>query len=73
MSHFAQIDDNNRVVNVVVCDDSMPNEGLDFLIENLGGKWVKTSYNHNIRGTYAGIGMLYDEALDIFISENEVI
>jgi hypothetical protein len=77
MSHFAQIDDNNIVVNIVVCDDSMANEGHDFLVESLGGRWVKTSYNtvhgsHRFGGSplrknYASIGSSYDEELDAFI------
>jgi hypothetical protein len=67
MSHFAQIDQNNIVINVAVGDDSLPNEGHDWFIENLGGTWVKTSYNSNIRKNYAGIGYTYDEDRDAFI------
>lgn len=46
----------------------MPNEGYDWLIENLGGTWIKTSYNNRIRFNFAGIGYDYDENRDAFIS-----
>ena len=68
MSHFAEIDSNNTVLRVLVGNNSDPNEGYDWLIENLGGTWVKTSYNGNIRKNYAGIGYTYDEARDAFIA-----
>jgi hypothetical protein len=68
MSHWAEIDSNNTVLRVLVGNNSDPNEGYDWLIENLGGTWVKTSYNGNIRKNYAGIGYTYDEARDAFIA-----
>jgi len=68
MSHFAEIDSNNIVIRVLVGDNSMPNEGLDWLVENLGGTWIKTSYNNNIRFNYAGIGYTYDSVRDAFIA-----
>ena len=68
MSHFAEVDENNVVTRVLVGDNDMPNEGYDWLIDNLGGTWVKTSDNNNIRGTYAGIGYEYNLAEDIFIT-----
>jgi hypothetical protein len=67
MAHFAELDDNNIVIRVLVTDNEAPNEGYDWLVENLGGTWVKTSYNANIRKNYAGIGYSYDEELDAFI------
>ena len=69
MSHFAQLDENNIVINVVKCDNDDPNgdEGYQWLIENLGGRWVQTSYNGNFRRNYAGIGYTYDESRDAFI------
>ena len=45
----------------------MPNEGYDWFVENLGGRWVQTSYNGNIRKNFAGIGYTYDEDRDAFI------
>ena len=69
MSHFAKLDENNIVINVVKCDNDDPNgdEGYQWLIENLGGRWVQTSYNGNFRKNYAGIGYTYDESRDAFI------
>jgi hypothetical protein len=69
MAHFAEIDENNVVLRVLVTDNNDPNgdEGYQWLIDNLGGTWVKTSYNASIRKNYAGIGYTYDEALDAFI------
>lgn len=67
MSHFAEIDDNNIVLRVLVGDNNMPNEGYDWFVENLGGTWIKTSYNANIRKNFAGVGFTYNEELDAFI------
>lgn len=68
MSHFAQIDENNIVIQVLVGDNSAPNEGYDWFVENLGGTWIQTSYNNRIRFNYAGVGYLYDSVRDAFIS-----
>ena len=69
MSHFAQLDENNIVINVVKCDNDDPNgdEGYQWVLDNLGGRWVQTSYNNNFRKNYAGIGYTYDEIRDAFI------
>ena len=69
MAHWAEIDKDNIVVRVVVGDNDDPNgdEGHAWILQNLGGTWIKTSYNSNIRGKYAGIGYFYDEVLDEFI------
>jgi hypothetical protein len=67
MSHFAEIDKNNIVIRVLVGEDKAPNEGYGWFVENLGGTWIKTSYNANIRKNYAGIGFTYDSDLDAFI------
>jgi hypothetical protein len=67
MSHFAEIDAENKVIRVLVADDLMPNEGYDWIVNNFGGRWIKTSYNNNIRFNYAGVGYLYDEIKDAFI------
>lgn len=47
MSHWAELDSNNEVVRVLVGDNNDPagDEGYQWLIDNLGGTWVKTSYN----------------------------
>jgi hypothetical protein len=69
MSHWAEIDDNNIVLRVTVGDNNDPNgdEGYQWLIDNLGGRWIQTSYNANFRGNYAGIGYTYDTERDAFI------
>ena len=69
MSHWAELDENNIVIRVTVGDNDDPNgdEGYQWLIDNLGGGWIKTSYNSNIRKNFAGIGYSYDETLDAFI------
>jgi hypothetical protein len=70
MSHWAEIDNNNKVIRVLVGDNNDPNgdEGYQWLIDNLGGTWIKTSYNGNIRYNFAGIGYSYDENRDAFIA-----
>lgn len=69
MAHWAELDDNNIVLRVLVGDNNDPNgdEGYQWLINNLGGAWVKTSYNNNIRGIYAGVGYYYNAEEDIFV------
>jgi hypothetical protein len=67
MAHFAELDENNIVTQVLVTDNDFPNEGYDWLVETFGGTWVQTSYNATIRKNFAGIGFSYDEARDAFI------
>jgi hypothetical protein len=72
MSHWAEINENNIVIRVLVGDNNDPagDEGYSWLINNLGGTWVKTSYNAAINGfrkNYAGIGYFYDAKRDAFI------
>ncbi|MCH9712898.1 MAG: hypothetical protein K0U20_09765 [Proteobacteria bacterium] len=76
MAHFAQIE-NNLVTQVIVVDnndilDEQGNEsevvGIQFCTDLLGGTWVQTSYNGNMRKNYAGIGDTYDTTRDAFIS-----
>lgn len=76
MSHFAELNEENFVVRTIVGDDSMPNEGYDWIVENLGGRWIKTSYNTYgnkhllggtpLRGNFGQPGTYYDEELDVF-------
>lgn len=70
MSHFAELDKDNKVIRVLVGDNNDPNgdEGHQWLLDNLGGTWIKTSYNGNIRYNYAGIGYSYDPNADAFIA-----
>jgi hypothetical protein len=79
MAHFAEIDENNIVIRVLVTDNNDPNgdEGYQWLIDNLGGRWIKTSYNTYLnkhmfegtplRGNYASEGYSYNETLNIFL------
>ena len=68
MAHFAEIVE-NKVIRVLVTDNNDPagDEGYQWLIDNLGGTWIKTSYNGNIRKNFAAIGYTYDEVRDAFI------
>lgn len=70
MAHFAEIDHNNIVVRVLVVDNAQEHRGQEFLADDLelGGTWVQTSYNNNIRKQFAGIGFTYDNANDVFIA-----
>ena len=76
MAHFAELDDKNYVLRVVVVDnDDLLDEngqeseakGIARCQELFGGKWVQTSYNANFRFKYAGVGDYYDEELDRFV------
>jgi hypothetical protein len=68
MAHFAEINEDNVVLRVLVTDNNDPagDEGYQWLIDNLGGAWIKTSYNSTIRGKFAAIGDVYDFDNDIF-------
>lgn len=70
MAHWAELDESNKVIRVLVGDNNDPagDEGYQWLIDNLGGTWVKTSYNGNIRYNFAGIGFTYDPIDDAFIA-----
>lgn len=77
MAHFAEIGENNVVLQVIVvsnddCKDSDGNEsetiGAEFCRNLLGGTWKQTSYNGNFRKNYAGIGYTYDPIRDAFIA-----
>jgi hypothetical protein len=68
MAHFARIDDNNVVQQVVVVDnkDTADASGVEkehigaaHLEKILGGTWKQTSYNGNFRKNYAGLGYTY--------------
>jgi hypothetical protein len=58
MAHFAEIDSDNKVLRVLVVDNSQEHRGQEFLANDLGlgGTWIQTSYNANFGGKYAGIG-----------------
>ena len=69
MAHFAQIDENNIVLQVLVVPDEQQHRGQEYMANDLmlGGRWIQTSYNSNIRGMFAGVGYIYNEDLDIFM------
>jgi len=67
MSHWAEIDENNQVIRVLVGDNNEPDEGESFML-SLGGRWVKTSYNGTIRKNFAAINYFYEPTLDAFIA-----
>jgi len=74
MAHFAELDNNNVVLRVVVVgNDCVPSDehidGETWCINFFkGGTWKQTSYNHNFRKQYAGMGFTYDAAKNKFIS-----
>lgn len=70
MAHWAELDSDNKVIRVTVGDNNDPagDEGYSWIINNLGGRWIQTSYNANFRKNYAGIGDTYDEQRDAFIA-----
>ena len=76
MAHFAQLDENNVVTQVIVVHNNelldengieQESKGIAFCQSLLGGNWVQTSYNSNFRKNYAGIGFTYDSNKDAFI------
>lgn len=75
MAHFAELDENNIVLRVVVVnnaelldEDGVEQEslGVQFCQSLFGGNWIQTSYNGNIRGMYAAVGGRYNETTDTF-------
>lgn len=75
MAHFAEISD-GIVTRVLVVNNNellvdgveVEQKGIDFLNNLLGGAWIQTSYNGNIRKQYAGIGYTYDAVKDEFVA-----
>ena len=76
MAHFAQLDENNVVTQVIVVGNKDTSDangvekehiGAAFCEKLLGGTWKQTSYNGNMRKNYAGIGYTYDADRDAFI------
>lgn len=74
MAHFAEINSDNKVLRVLVVDNSQEHRGQEFLANdcNLGGTWIQTSYNANFRGKFAGIGDIYDPVNDLFYTPEQV-
>ena len=80
MAHFARLDVDNIVTEVLVVDNAILGapedeqlgikwlEDFDALRGLAPARWIQTSYNGKFRGRYAGIGMTYDIDLDEFVS-----
>lgn len=76
MANFSELDENNIVIRVLVTDNNDPNndEGYQWLLDNLGGRWEKTSYNtfanqHALgktpfRYNFGSIGSFFDESAE---------
>lgn len=83
MAHYAELNENNKVINVIKVNDEYDDEtaGINYLknVVLLPGRWIKTSYNtfqgtHRyggtpFRGNYAKIGGYYDEERDVFLDK----
>ena len=77
MAHYAEIDNENKVIRVLVVANEVTHAtpdgtedeslGATFLTDLLGGKWVATSYNGHKRGRYAGPGDVDDRERDEFV------
>jgi hypothetical protein len=67
MAHYAFLDDNNVVTEVIVGNDETTGDWETYYSEFRGQRCIRTSYNGNIRGVYAGIGYTYDEVNDVFV------
>lgn len=79
MAHFAKIDENNLVTQVIVVNNNeLLNEnsieveakGIEFCQSLISGTWVQTSYNGIFRKNFAGLGFFYDKELDAFYAPN---
>jgi len=78
MAHFAELDENKIVLQVIVVhnnelldDEGQENElkGVQFCNSLFGhNNWVQTSYNGNMRKQFAGTGFTYDDVNDVFVA-----
>lgn len=75
MAHFAKVNDDGIVEEVLVINNEMLLDengveqeeiGKKFFTDTFGGNWVQTSYNRNFRKNYAAIGYVYDSIRDAF-------
>ncbi len=72
MAHFAELDEDKKVIRVCVVDNAhVPSDkhvdGETWCSNFWGGTWKQTSYNNNFRKQFAGIGFTYDASKDKFI------
>ena len=82
MAHFAKLDENNVVTEVVVVANDVPTangplgendmhpDGEAWCAQHLGGTWKQTSYNGNFRNKFACKGNIYNSDIDIFTLHN---
>jgi hypothetical protein len=77
MAHFAELNENNIVLRVIVVrnEDILNSDGnesekigINYCRNLFGGEWLQTSYNGNIRKNYAAAGFKYDSTIDAFIA-----
>lgn len=77
MAHFAELDENNTVLRVIVINNAelldangVESEaiGIAFCENLFNGRWIQTSYNGTIRKNFAGIDFIYDPVRDAFIA-----
>ena len=75
MAHFAKVNKDNIVEQVIVVSNDVEKDGQKFINKTLklDGTWIQTSYSGSFRGKYAGIGDIYDPVNDLFYSETPVI
>lgn len=78
MAHFAQIDEQGTVLNIIVVnnEDILDENGQEseaigkqFCQNLLGGEWVQTSYNGSFRRRHASVGGYYDAENNVFMTE----
>jgi hypothetical protein len=68
MAHFAELDENNIVLRVVVIDNAHEADGVQWCTDFFGGgTWIQTSYSGSFRKRFAGVGYTYDAEYDAFI------
>lgn len=76
MAHFAQLDEDDVVIQVIVVNNSElleggvedERKGIAFCESLIGGKWVQTSYNGSMRKQFASGGYKYDSQADVFVA-----
>jgi len=69
MAYFAELDENDVVMRVLVVPDEQTQRGEAYLRDDLGlgGRWTPTSYTKRHRGRFAGPGMRWNEELGAFL------
>ena len=78
MAHFARIDSENKVQEVIVVNNDVVTDengdeqealGQAFIASlGMGGTWLQCSYNGSMRGVFPGFGFTYDAELDVFVA-----